>query len=106
MKVTSTAPKMKFSITDFFSKYDQIRRKLRIWSHLLKKSVTEIFFCSVAVVVIYVIIYIVIMLAIYCYLERENCKVFIFYVNNSTWFEISTYFFSVLRSIKHRTLKL
>ena len=30
--------KMKFSIQDFFSKYDQIRRKLRIWSHLLKKS--------------------------------------------------------------------
>ena len=23
---------------DFFSKCDQIRRKLRIWSHLLKKS--------------------------------------------------------------------
>ena len=29
--------KMKFSIKDFFSKCDQIRRKLRIWSHLLKK---------------------------------------------------------------------
>ena len=29
---------MKFSIKDFFSKCDQIRRKLRIWSHLLKKS--------------------------------------------------------------------
>ena len=34
---TYTAQKMKFSIKDFFSKYDQIR-KLRIWSHLLKKS--------------------------------------------------------------------
>ena len=33
---------MKFSITDFF-KCDQIRRKLRIWSHLLKKSVMENF---------------------------------------------------------------
>ena len=33
-----TAQKMKFSIKDFFSKCDQIRRKLRIWSHLLKKS--------------------------------------------------------------------
>ena len=31
-------PKMKFSIKDFFSKWDQIRRKQRIWSHLLKKS--------------------------------------------------------------------
>ena len=38
-----TAHKMKFSITDFFSKCDQIRRKLRIWSHLLKKSVMENF---------------------------------------------------------------
>ena len=37
--VLITAQKMKFSITDFFSKYDQIRRQLRIWSHLLKKSV-------------------------------------------------------------------
>ena len=30
--------KMKFSTKDFFSKCDQILRKLRIWSHLLKKS--------------------------------------------------------------------
>ena len=29
---------MKFSVNDFFSKCDQIPRKLRIWSHLLKKS--------------------------------------------------------------------
>ena len=43
-----TAQKMKFSITDFFSKYDQIRRELRIWSHLLTKSVMENFiFCVV-----------------------------------------------------------
>ena len=34
---TSTTQKMKFSIKDFISKCDQIRRK-RIWSHLLKKS--------------------------------------------------------------------
>ena len=34
----NTAQKMKFSIKDFFSKCDQIRGKLRIWSHLLKKS--------------------------------------------------------------------
>ena len=26
---------MKFSVKDFFSKCDQIRRKLRIWSHFL-----------------------------------------------------------------------
>ena len=30
-----TAQKMKFSIKDFFSKFDQIRRKLGNWSHLL-----------------------------------------------------------------------
>ena len=32
------AQKMKFSIKDLFKKCDQILRKLRIWSHLLKKS--------------------------------------------------------------------
>ena len=36
-----TAQKMKFSIRDFFSKCDQIRRKLQIWSDLLNKSVLE-----------------------------------------------------------------
>ena len=35
--------KMKFSIKDFFSKCGQIRRKLRIWSYLLKKSLMENF---------------------------------------------------------------
>ena len=44
----STAQKMKFSIKAFFSKCDQIRRKLWIWLHLLKKSLMEnfIFLCS------------------------------------------------------------
>ena len=43
-----TAQKMKFSIKDFFSTCDQIRKKLRIWSHLLKKSLMENFiFCAV-----------------------------------------------------------
>ena len=37
---------MKFSIKDFFSKCDQIRRKLRIWWHLLMKFLIENFiFC-------------------------------------------------------------
>ena len=35
--------KMKLSIKDFFSNYDQIRRKMRIWSHLLEKSLMENF---------------------------------------------------------------
>ena len=44
----NTAQKMKFSINDFFSKRDQIRCFLRIWSHLLKKSLMEKFvFCTV-----------------------------------------------------------
>ena len=37
-----TAQKMKFSIKDLFSKFDQIRSFLRIWSYLLKKSLIEI----------------------------------------------------------------
>ena len=38
---------MEFSIKDFFSKCDQIRRFLRIWSRLLKKSLMENFiFCA------------------------------------------------------------
>ena len=41
--IKSHCSKMKFSITDFFNKCDQIRRKLRIWSHLLKKSLMENF---------------------------------------------------------------
>ena len=41
---------MKISIKDFFSKCDQIRSFLRIWSHLLKKSVMEnLVFCAVIV---------------------------------------------------------
>ena len=38
---------MKFFIKDLFSICGQIRRKLRIWSHLLKKSLMEnFFFCA------------------------------------------------------------
>ena len=33
-----TTQKIKFSIKDFFSKCDQIHRKLPIWLHSLKKS--------------------------------------------------------------------
>ena len=39
---------MKFPIKDLFSKSDQIRRNLRIWSHLLKKFLMEnLIFCAV-----------------------------------------------------------
>ena len=44
----NTAQKVKFSIKGFSSKCDQIRRKLRIWSHSLEKSLMENFnFCVV-----------------------------------------------------------
>ena len=47
-----TAQKNEVSIKDFFSKCEQIRRKLRICSHLLKKSLMEHFtFCAVNVVI-------------------------------------------------------
>ena len=39
--IDSTVLKMRFSMKDFFSKCDQIRRKLWIWSHLMKKSLME-----------------------------------------------------------------
>ena len=43
------AQKMKFFMKDFFSKCDQIRSYLQIWSHLLKKSLMENFiFCAVS----------------------------------------------------------
>ena len=39
---------MKFAIENLFSKCEQIRRKQRIWLHLLKKSLMEYFiFCAV-----------------------------------------------------------
>ena len=41
---------LKFPIKDFFSKYEQIQSKLRIWTHLLKKFLIKIFiFCAVFV---------------------------------------------------------
>ena len=43
-----TAQKVKFSIKALFSKCDQIHRFLRIWSHLLNKSLMQSFiFCAV-----------------------------------------------------------
>ena len=43
-----SAKKVKFPIKDFSSKCDQIRSFLRIWSHLLEKSLMEdLSFCAV-----------------------------------------------------------
>ena len=48
VEMITIAQKMKFSMQDFFSKCNQIRRKLRIWSHLLKKPLTgTTIFCVV-----------------------------------------------------------
>ena len=50
MNKYNTAQKVKFSVKDFFSKCDQIRSFLRIWSYLLKKILMENFiFCAVHV---------------------------------------------------------
>ena len=46
LKKAFTAQKMKFSIKDFFSKCNQIRSFLQIWSHLLKKSLMKNFIFS------------------------------------------------------------
>ena len=46
--IDGTVQKMKSFIKDFFSKCDQIRSKLQIWSHLLKKFLLENpIFCGV-----------------------------------------------------------
>ena len=48
IKKANNAQKMMFSIKDFFRKCDQIRRKLRIWSNLLKKPLMKkLIFCAV-----------------------------------------------------------
>ena len=44
---------MKFSFKDFFGKRDQIRSFLRIWSHLLRKSLLESFIFYALYVEIY-----------------------------------------------------
>ena len=41
--VDDTTQKMNFPIKDFFSKCNQIRNKLGIWSHLLKKTLMKNF---------------------------------------------------------------
>ena len=45
-EVDNNAEKMKFLIKDFFSKCDQIRRKLRILSRLPKRPLMENFIFS------------------------------------------------------------
>ena len=48
IKLVFTTQKLKFSNKDFFSKCQQFRSFIQIWSHLLKKSLMENFsFCAV-----------------------------------------------------------
>ena len=50
---TSTEKKMEFSKKNFFSKCDQIRRKLRVWSYIIKKPLMEnLIFCPVFLVIL------------------------------------------------------
>ena len=49
---------MKFYIRDFFRKRNQIRRKLRIWSDLMKKSLIENFIsCAVVLTDITIVLF-------------------------------------------------
>ena len=55
-----TVKKIKSSINDFFSKCDQIRRKLGIWSYLLKKFLMENFsLCGVSNMLIIILFHII-----------------------------------------------
>ena len=71
--IDDTAQKMKFSIKDFFSKCDQIRISLRIWSHLLKKFSVKIFiFCAVCM---YIHTYTHVMFCFHSLLSNYNLKI-------------------------------
>ena len=69
---------MKFSIKDFFSKCDQIRRKPRIWSHLLKKSLMENFIFGV------VLPYWNLRFAV-----QGECKISNFYISKHNFFPLT-----------------
>ena len=60
---------MKFSIKDFLSKYDEIRSFLRIYSHLLKKSLMENFIFG----------------AVYIYIQYVKVPVTAHVFRNSDW---------------------
>ena len=69
---TYTAQKIKFTIKDFFSKCDQIRRKLRVWSHFLKKSLMEKFiFCAVSIFFKFIQVWMTKGLRICAYVKEE-----------------------------------
>ena len=77
--VLITTQKIKSSIKDFFSKGNQIRRKLQIWSNLLKKSLMENFiFWAVYFTIFLVYVFMHLRLAVIFILsEKDNfCDIF------------------------------
>ena len=65
---------MKFSIKDFFCKCDQIPSFLRIWSHLLNKSLIEnSVFCAVLQVLEQEIIGIIAICYLFIMLKSLHC---------------------------------
>ena len=73
-----TGQKVKLSIKDFFKKCDQIRKKMRIWSHLLKKSLMGNFI-NCAVYIIYKCIPVSPKLIIFTFIVILYQKLFIFF---------------------------
>ena len=66
---------MKFYIKDSFSKCDQIRRKWRIWSHLLNKSsMQKLICCAVYIVYEHSKIHLVVISISYAVLIKDNRK--------------------------------
>ena len=77
----SVAQKMKFSIKDFFSKCNQICRKLRVWSHLLKKSLWKTsFFVQYGLMNLFLILlyycWLLAHLLVFLFSAHIRCKVF------------------------------
>ena len=74
---TCTTQKMKFSIKDFSSKCDQIRSVLRIWSHLLKKTLMEnfIFYSVLSVICFRAISFSIVSIDLFVFAMRcmEGC---------------------------------
>ena len=74
---------MKFSIKDLFCKFDQIHRKLRIWSRSLKKSLTENFIFR-AVLLKMVTHFVTMFLFIYS-LCKIYCRILMIIDNNNIY---------------------
>ena len=82
---------MKFSMKDIFSKWDQIFRLLRIWSHLLKISFMEKFiFCDVTAIKFLKYVNVK-PYQILCKLLWSSFKNFVLFQNGCIGFQISQF---------------